>query len=327
MLDCGQMYARYDELKANGKCAICARPAITGANAERKAHEFMCAVCGAYRVTEEFIWELPAESSPLHQFLYRISSSFRITSERIADIRDLPVHQPREIIAILNTPDPPVDEKLGILLSSIARDSGGPGRFMTFDCKHDYPLVSASGEGEAEFLFDSLYGEGLLQGPDYQPTDSATYLCRVTVAGWSELSRRERAGADSANAFIAMSFAPELAAFGEAISGALAATGYTPIRMDRIEHLNRIDDEILARLRSSKFLVADLTSQNPGAYFEAGFMLGLGRPVVWVCSKEQMTQIHFDTRQYNIIDYDDRDDLQKRLKNRIEATIGLASAK
>lgn len=41
--------------------------------------------------------------------------------------------------------------------------------------------------------------------------------------------------------------------------------------------MNRIDDEIIGRIRASRFIVADFTGHRPGVYFEAGMMLGLGR--------------------------------------------------
>jgi hypothetical protein len=50
--------------------------------------------------------------------------------------------------------------------------------------------------------------------------------------------------------------------------------------------------------------------------------LGLGRPVIWLCEKEDLKNVHFDTRQYNTIDYKDADDLQTRLQFRIEAILG-----
>jgi hypothetical protein len=35
-----------------------------------------------------------------------------------------------------------------------------------------------------------------------------------------------------------------------------------------------------------------------------------------------MEKVHFDTRQYNTIDYESADDLKKRLQFRIEANLG-----
>jgi nucleoside 2-deoxyribosyltransferase len=67
--------------------------------------------------------------------------------------------------------------------------------------------------------------------------------------------------------------------------------------------------------------VADFTGHRGGVYYEAGFALGLGRPVIWTCHKDHLTQAHFDTRQYNHIEWSDSRELRERLRNRILATI------
>jgi hypothetical protein len=315
------MYKSFREERANGKCLICDQQAVTGVAPGQDGHEFICRRCGAYRVTEEFVWELPQPDSPLFEFRYRIGFAFRTASERIKDIRDLPFHPSSEVLVLLNQRDPTVDEKLGNLLSFLARNSAGPGKYAFFDSENDHTIICARDGDESTFLLESLVQDGLVQVQE-QALEATGFNYRVATAGRSELTRRERAGADSNFAFIAMSFATERASIGLAIGNAVAAAGYVPLRMDQIEHSNRIDDEILARLRSSKFLVVDLTLQNPGAYFEAGFMLGLGRHVIWTCSSDDLENVHFDTRQYNIIDYEGEADLSKRLQLRIEAVIG-----
>jgi nucleoside 2-deoxyribosyltransferase len=80
------------------------------------------------------------------------------------------------------------------------------------------------------------------------------------------------------------------------------------VRIDKKEHSNKIDDEIIAEIRRSKFLVADFTCEKEkvrgGVYFEAGFAMGLGIPVIWTCAQQSIGDLHFDTRQYNHIVWD-----------------------
>jgi nucleoside 2-deoxyribosyltransferase len=57
--------------------------------------------------------------------------------------------------------------------------------------------------------------------------------------------------------------------------------GFTKaIRVDREHFGDRIDDRIIAEIRRCRFIVADFTGQRGGVYFEAGFALGLGKPVI-----------------------------------------------
>jgi nucleoside 2-deoxyribosyltransferase len=78
-------------------------------------------------------------------------------------------------------------------------------------------------------------------------------------------------------------------------------------------------------IHSSEFLVADLTHDNPGAYWEAGYAEGLGKPVIYICEKEKFetTKTHFDTNHHLTIVWD-KDALQKAgedLKATIRATL------
>lgn len=53
-----------------------------------------------------------------------------------------------------------------------------------------------------------------------------------------------------------------------------------PHRVDKEPHIDRIDAKIIADIKDSLFLVADVTRQKQGVYFEAGFALGLKLPVI-----------------------------------------------
>ena len=127
----------------------------------------------------------------------------------------------------------------------------------------------------------------------------------------------------SEEVFVAMSFSPEMTpAYEEGLRLGIERAGYVPVRVDRTEHVNRIDDEIVARIRRSAFVVADFTEQKPGVYFEAGFALGLNLPVIWSCRDDDIDNLHFDVRQYNCIDWTDENDLARRLQLRVEAIVG-----
>jgi nucleoside 2-deoxyribosyltransferase len=108
----------------------------------------------------------------------------------------------------------------------------------------------------------------------------------------------------------------------DAIHPALASAGYSPVRVDRVEHNDKIDDRIVAEIRQSALLVADFTGHRGGVYFEAGFALGLGIPVIFTVRKDAIDKVHFDTRQYNHIVWETPSELRERLHDRVIATMG-----
>ena len=147
---------------------------------------------------------------------------------------------------------------------------------------------------------------------------------KISPRGWAYIHEIRHGLIESEAGFVAMWFNEAVDGTYESIEAAITRAGYKSLRIDKHQHNNRIDDEILAGIRRSKFLVADFTGQRGGVYFEAGFALGLGRPVIWLCRKDDLAKVHFDNRQYNFILWEDGklDDLTKALQNRIEATIG-----
>jgi nucleoside 2-deoxyribosyltransferase len=173
--------------------------------------------------------------------------------------------------------------------------------------------------GELGFLLSGLKEQGSL--------DIGDGFVRITAAGHARLAELEQTAVDSSQAFVAMWFADSMTPiYDKGIDPAIRAAGYEPFRVDRKEHNDKIDDEIIAEIRRSRFLIADFTSEpekpRGGVYFEAGFAKGLNIPVIWMCRKDMIDKIHFDTRQYAHIVWENETDLAKQLKNRILATIG-----
>jgi hypothetical protein len=191
--------------------------------------------------------------------------------------------------------------------------------------KAHFPLLAWSDSLEIEevdFLLDMLVADGAVKRTG---GGSETSLI-VLPKGYTRLSEKS-AQISTDQAFIAMWFDQSVnSAYEHGIETAVRECGYSPMRIDRKEHLNKIDDEIVAEIKRSKFVIADFTSEpdkpRGGVYFEAGYAMGMGIPVVWTCREDLIGQVHFDTRQFNHIVWKDPTELAEKLKNRILATIG-----
>jgi nucleoside 2-deoxyribosyltransferase len=284
--------------------------------------QIICPVCGKFFAGDKAVYLLTSLRDQKDNVSYKFSHFFRSISERAigkSDYSPFPVHSYEDLKRVLDKPDPSVREKLLMLLRYIARLSNYPGQTVGLEPASDYPVLCAKNRAETDFYIQALGEDGMIS---IERTLGREPNCIITTRGWQELEKAEQSGAYSPNGFIAMWFDPSQDATRESIKSAITAAGYRPIRIDEVEHVNRIDDEILAKIRQSKFLVADFNGQRHGVYFEAGFMLGLGRTVIWTCSKSDFDKVHFDTRQYNTIVYENTDELKTRLQFRIEAILG-----
>ena len=178
-------------------------------------------------------------------------------------------------------------------------------------------------------ITEILYLERYLQERGWLHVPSGTQAvmdATVTIQGHIHIADRASI-ADSSQAFVAMWFHESMSAlYSEGIEPAVIDAGYRPFRIDRSEHINRIDDEIIGEIRRSRFLIADYSQEGNEArgsvYYEAGFAHGLGLSVIFTCRQESFDNLHFDISHYNFIVWTAHEDLRERLKGRIVAAIG-----
>ena len=177
---------------------------------------------------------------------------------------------------------------------------------------------------EVTYLVDYLEGRAWIERPH---PELISY--RITVEGYARLSELDRTAGDSSKAFVAMWFHESMDEVWEnAIKPGIEDVGYEAVRIDRKEHLNKIDDEIIAELRRARFVVADFTQGDDGprggVYYEAGFAHGRDIPVIFSCREDAIEKVHFDTRQYPHVVWkaEELDEFRDRLTKRIGAVIG-----
>ena len=110
---------------------------------------------------------------------------------------------------------------------------------------------------------------------------------------------------------------PELQDVYEKIKDCFSKFEITVLRADEIEHEGIITKRILEEIKSSEFLLADLTGERPSVYYEIGYAHSLGRKVIMYRSKG--TKVHFDLAAYNCPEYKNLTDLGDKIMQRLEA--------
>jgi hypothetical protein len=93
--------------------------------------------------------------------------------------------------------------------------------------------------------------------------------------------------------------------------------GIKAVRADDVEHSDKITDLILERIRTSEFLIADLSGEKPNIYYEVGYAHANSRsPHLY---RRLGTKLHFDLSVHNVPEYETIDDLRRQLTNRFSA--------
>ena len=149
----------------------------------------------------------------------------------------------------------------------------------------------------------------------------------LTVEGWRYYDELLKGKTSSNKGFMAMKFEnePLRQILNENLKPAAKQAGFELSALDDQPVAGLIDDRILVAIRTSAFVVADLSDDNPGAYFEAGYALGLDKPVFFICEREEWEKkkTHFDTNHRYTIPWDKKEprEAAEKLKAAIRATL------
>lgn len=252
-----------------------------------------------------------------------------ICEQRRAGV-DTPKVQSDTITLIKSRQPLPVMSRMTAALKYLGIHITRLGNYLSFGDDEDHHTMRLLAETESKDanevfeIYQMLENTGLVNGSFFIGGGGQV---RPTAHGWSELDNLKKPQVDSSQAFVAMWFSDQTAdAYVSGIEPAIRAAGYKSIRIDKKEHNNKIDDEIISEIRRARFLIADFTCEpkkvRGGVYYEAGFAMGLGIPVIWTCKDTCLDDLHFDTRQYSHLMWKTPADLFEQLKNRIGATIG-----
>lgn len=191
--------------------------------------------------------------------------------------------------------------------------------------------VGAADETSLVFVITHAIEAGLVKGK-VLPSPGGTAAIspvQLSIPGWERFDQIRRGEAASRVAFMAMPFNdPELDhVYANCWKPAVEATGFTLRRLDEQQAAGLIDDRLRVEIRQSRFLIAELTGQNQGAYWEAGFAEGLGKPVIYTCRRDvfenKSTAPHFDTNHHLTVVWtvEQLSEASEKLKATIRSTL------
>ena len=174
-------------------------------------------------------------------------------------------------------------------------------------------------KNQMDYMRCYLREQQLIRTPDSWNGSEYDRPITITTNGYARIDSLQKNTTNGKNVLVAMKFGDDTKKLREAIRQGISEAGYIAILIDEVEHNDFITPELLKYIRDSKFVVVDLSHQNNGAYFEEGYAMGLGKPVIQLCKKD--VRLHFDVAQKNTIIWETEEEIVDRLKNRIKATI------
>ena len=337
----------------NKPCIFCGQDATFNNSQYAEVNEYCCRQCGNYLVAFWVEEELQKDTGDLGFRIACVLHEKRLRNPNakfgvfeLDDYAELPEdHELRNKVSVF---------KLENLLAEFPKATEIIDRVLLNLSKlpTTYPMENVEveqslfpflffGQGEAPYnAYGYIKDMGYIK--EFSFTSSGV-IFSLSPDGWDHIEELQQANRESRQGFVAMWMDPEMDdIYKNGIKPAIEADKkYDCLRVDEKPHNDKICDRIIAEIRKSRFVVADFSAgrcqmcdecenkndckdqvrPRGGVYFEAGFALGLGIPVIWIVRDDQKDQMHFDTRQYSHIIYRDAKDLRIQLTNRIRATI------
>lgn len=286
-----------------------------------------CRTCGPYVVDHECldgeIRELEADRKCRAILSHSIRRMARETAEpRIG----------RELFGAMlkETALPGPAAQLNNLLLFLANELREPGVTLTSSPSDIKAALGSISDQGADWVVRQALDLGYVESR--YGNDSQNYLltkATLTMKGWMRVEELKVESVGNKKAFMAMKFGDgELdRIYLECLKPAVKRAGFDLVRLDDAPRAGLIDDRLRLEIRTSRFLIADLTHGNAGAYWEAGMAEGLGKPVIYTCRQsvfdDPRTKPHFDTNHYLSIlwDSDKLSSVADRLVDTIRVTL------
>ncbi len=303
-------------MEDNKKCYLCDRVVKTEHEFDRRSvFKVNCQTCGHYNISLEATLAIKHINQR-----YVLSALTREQSKKGSYITILTTNI-KTLLESVSVPKDPLEQIDRILLYIIQNDNTAKASANLL--REYYPIAFAKDESEFEFLCDMARKlEYIYVGGDEKD--------RIDIKGWRRLAELKKTRPDTNKVFIAMWFGDKTDKLREALKAGVEAAGYEPIIVDERAFTGNIMNYVLARIRESKFVVADFTvdreKQPPlteedepdskteggtrgGVYYEAGFAKGLGLGVIHICKGDNISKnrLHFDIKQDNTIFWKNKD--------------------
>lgn len=125
-----------------------------------------------------------------------------------------------------------------------------------------------------------------------------------------------------ARCFVIQPFSDEFdKLFDEVFAPAIRDAGMEPYRVDTEPHVSVPVENIEAGIKDSDACLADITTNNPNVWYELGFAVAHGTPVVIVCSDDRDGDLPFDVQHRNVLRYCNSPNDLRGLRDNVSARL------
>ena len=295
-------------------------------------NETNCRRCGNFKFKRKELGEMHEGLVDENDANFKVSYALRkITASNPEFLLTRKSYNSLASETILPTPPEQLENLIYFLGESNYSD---PGKQLDALLEDHISIIGVKNFNSIGYIVDSAKEKGLISAfvtstGGASPNYIKIIRIRLTMDGWSFYLDLKKGKAESRKAFMAMKFGDSVLdrLYLNYFKAAVKDTGFELKRLDEEQPAGLIDDYLRVEIRKSKFLIADLTHHNNGAYWEAGYAEGLGKKVIYTCRKDifddKENTTHFDANHHLTVIWEENklEEAAKKLKATIRATL------
>ena len=290
----------------------------------KDADFFSCPLCGDFLLSGSLLPSLPEILQRDKDSSAKLSHTLRQSHEA----GDTPMLLTSTVDKIMDRKLPKPREQANLLIRWLGNNVDGPGETIWLEPPIHKSIIGAKSDDGFALVLKYLFDVGLLTGNLAEGMrEQGRAHATLSFEGWEYYEELKLGGFTYRKAFIAMKFDDPLLdkVVTDVFKPCVEQAGFVLYTLDDVPRAGLIDDRLRVEIQSSDFLIADLTHDNPGAYWEAGYAEGLGKPVIYTCEKNKFKtqKTHFDTNHHLTVlwDKENPEDAGEALKATIRATL------
>lgn len=283
------------------QCPVCQSTLLAERRPDgrRDAVHFNCPRCGKFALSQSAVEDLPATMGRSPDASAKISHALR----RASDSSSHDFFSTHTIMEVIRRPLPRPKEQADLLVRWLANNLSGPGELVQLGPETHAGVIGAKSPAGFALIIHHLFEVGLLTGHQIRTIGTQGQAqATLSFSGWEYFEKLAKGSSAYRKAFMAMKFGDKVLEqiLAATFRPAAAQAGFELFKLDDVPRAGLIDDRLRVEIQASDFVVADLSHDNLGAYWEAGYAEGLGKPVIYTCeqTKFEATKTHFDTNHH-----------------------------
>lgn len=284
-------------------CPICKAENCKG-KAEGSLSIYECIKCGKYKMDIMIV-----QQNILGDNFHKVSSW---VSEQNKVFDEVPIFTIEKIEQILRQRDKTIREKFDAYIKTFYQYKSLPNMRDLNQFNHCY-------------IFDQQEMNRIVS--KIMENNYTTYYGDYYTLSFDGIEYAEQLDAPNQNSnkiFMAFWFDLEIQSiFDDIVKPAIDEVGFLAERVSssttNLE--NKISDEIIGMIKSSRAVIADCTGNRTAVYYEAGYAMGMKIPVIWTCKADQVGDICFDVSQHPFILWSTPEDLAEKVVKRLKAIL------